>query len=194
MKKILQLKDGASITIRPMRKDDLARSLAFFQALPEEDRRYLRREVTSPEAVEERIKELRSGKVKRLVAIFNEEIVADGSLELETQEWKKHMAEIRLIIARPFQRRGLGTLMARELYLLAARERVEVIVVKMMGPQIAARGIFKRLGFSEDVILSEYVRDRGGSKQDLIVMRCNLKSLMKEMEDHLADTDWQRTR
>ena len=118
----------------------------------------------------------------------------DAALELESQGWKEHVGELRLIVARPFQRKGLGTLMARELYLLAAREKVEEIVVKMMRPQSAAYSIFKKIGFVEDATLSEYVKDRSGSKQDLIVMRCDLRSLMKEMENYLAESDWQRTR
>ena len=127
------------------------------------------------------------------MAIVGEEIVADASLELEGHGWKEHIGELRLIVAQPYQRKGLGTLMAHELYLLAASQKVDEIVVEMMRPQIAAQSIFKRLGFHEDVTLSEYVKDLGGKRQDLIIMRCDLKSLWQEMEDYLAETDWQRT-
>ncbi|UCH62041.1 MAG: GNAT family N-acetyltransferase [Fidelibacterota bacterium] len=194
MKKVIKLKDGAEAIIRKMRKEDIEKSLVFFRALPEEDRKYLRRDITKREVVRERINAMQSGRVKRLVAVLDDQIIADGSLELETQEWKKHIGEIRLIVARPFQHKGLGMLMARELYLLAARKKVEVIVVQMMRPQVAAISIFHRLGFSEDATLTDYVEDLSGSKQDLIVMRCDLKALMKEMEDYVADSDWERTR
>jgi L-amino acid N-acyltransferase YncA len=85
-------------------------------------------------------------------------------------------------------------LMARELYRLATRAGVEEIVVKMMRPQIAARKIFRRLGFQEEVLLPDYVKDRGGKIQDLIVMRCNLAALWQKLEDYFAHSDWQRTR
>ncbi len=194
MKKAITLKDGRQAIIRTMRKDDLDESLDFFQALPADDRKYLRRDATKREVVAERINAMKSGRVKRLVAVLDNEIIADGSLELEILERKKHIGEIRLIVARPFQRKGLGTLMSRELYLLAARKRVEEIIVKMMRPQTAAISIFRRLGFSEDTTLADSVEDLSGLKQDLIVMRCDLKALMKEMEDHLVESDWQRTR
>ncbi len=194
MKKVIRLKDGTEVIIRTMRKEDLDKSLSFFRALPTEDRKYLRRDVTKREVVAERINVMQLGSVKRLVAVLDNEIIADGSLEFETQEWKRHIGEIRLIVAHPFQRKGLGMLMARELYLLAARKRAEEIVVKMMRPQVAAKSIFHRLGFSEDATLTDYVEDLSGSKQDLIVMRCALKALLKEMEDFLADSDWQRAR
>ena len=194
MKKVIRLKDGAEAIIRKMRKEDLDKSLAFFRALPAEDRNYLRRDVTKREVVAERINTIKSGIVKRLVAVLDNEIIADGSLGSETDERQERIGEIRLIVARPFKRKGLGMLMARELYLLAARKKVEVIVVKMMRPQVAAISIFHRLGFSEDATLTDYMEDLSGSKQDLIVMRCDLKALMKEMEDYIADSDWERTR
>ena len=194
MKKVVQLKDGTDILIRRLRKRDVDKSLAFFQALPTEDRKYLRRDVTRREVVRERIYTMKSGRVKRLVAEFENEIIADCALELETYEWKSHISEIRLIVARTFHRKGLGTLLARELYWLAAKEDVEQIVVKMMEPQIGARRIFERLGFKEDLTLSEYVKDQSGLIQDLIIMRCDLQILMKELEDYFAVSDWQRTR
>ena len=194
MREKAKLKDGSEILIREMRKDDIDRSLAFFRALPGEDRAYLRRDVTNREIVGRRIQELKSSRIMRLVAVVDEQIVADGSLELEAQGWEEHLAEIRLIVARPFQRRGLGTLMARELYLLAAGKKVEEIIVKIMGPQVGVQDIFKRLGFRPETVLHDYVRDVGGTKQDLIVMRCNLEELWQKLGHHLDDSDWQRTR
>jgi L-amino acid N-acyltransferase YncA len=126
------------------------------------------------------------------VAFHDEKIVADGALELESHDWKEHLAELRLIVARPFQRKGLGMLMARELYLLAINENVQEIVVKMMKPQIGAKKIFKRLGFDEDVTLTRYVKDMKGERHDLIVMRCNINSMWQALEDYFVDTDWER--
>ena len=101
---------------------------------------------------------------------------------------------MRLIVARPYRRKGLGMLMARELYSLAAHSKVEEIVAKMMRPQVAARSIFRRLGFREETVLPDYVKDRHGHRQDLILMRCDLKALWSELEDFIATRDFQRTR
>jgi len=104
------------------------------------------------------------------------------------------VAEIRLIVGVDHRRKGLGMLMARELYLLAAAEKVEQVVVKMMRPQHAAHDIFRRLGFSDQALLPEYVKDRSGRRQDLILMRCDLQAMWKRLEDYLQELDWQRTR
>ncbi len=194
MEKVTQLTDGTEVLIRPMSADDVEESLAFFRAMPEEDRKYLRVDVTRREVVERRVRRAVAGAVQRLVALVDDEIVADGTLELADHEWAAHVGELRLIVARSFQRRGLGMVMARELYGLAAAQKVEQILVSMMRPQVAARNIFRKLGFREEVMLPDHVRDRSGKTQDLIMMRCDLKAMWAELEDFFADSDWQRTR
>jgi len=193
MRKTVKLKDQTEVLIRELTREDLDRSHAFFANLPEEDRAYLRREVTQREVVERRISESDSGSVMRLVAVTDGQIVADGSLEISDEEWKRHVGELRLIVAQPYRRKGVGALMARELYLLAASAKMEEIIVKMMRPQEAAQSIFRRLGFREEASLHDYVQDRVGRKQDLILMRCDLEALWQDMEDFLASGDWQRT-
>jgi len=194
VKKKVRLKDRTELLIRNMMPEDLDLSLAFFQALPEEDRDYLRRDVVRREVVEKRIRELRERDVMRLVAVADDQIVADGSLERSPEEWKKHVGELRLIVAQPYKRKGLGRLMARELFLLAASAKMEEILVRMMRPQKAARSIFRRLGFHQEVVLPDYVVDLKGEKQDMIIMRCDLEAVWREMEDFLATGDWERTR
>jgi len=193
MQKTVKLNDQTEVVIREMERADLDDSHAFFRSLPEEDRAYLRRDVTKREVVERRISEAESGSVMRLVGVADGQIVADGSVEIPDEEWKRHVGELRLIVGATHQRKGLGILMARELYLLAASAKMEEIIVKMMRPQEAALSIFRRLGFREEATLHDYVRDQTGRKQDLILMRCDLEALWQEMEDFHASGDWQRT-
>jgi len=194
MSRKVQLKDGTSVVIRAMRAADLDRSWAFFQALSPEDRAYLRRDVTRREVVEARFEAMKTSDLKRLVAVADERIVADAALELESSGWKEHVGELRMIVATDYQRKGLGRWMARELYSVAAEAKVEEILVRMMRPQVAARSIFRRLGFQEETVLPDYVKDLKGQKHDLILMRCDLEALWKELEDYITSADWQRVR
>jgi len=192
--KNVALRDGREVVIRDMSPDDSERSFAFFAGLPEDDRRYLRVDVTRREIVATRTRDLDTGRVVRLVAQDGDAIVADGALELAGHGWGDNIAEVRLIVARSHQRLGLGTLMARELYFIAAERKVDRIVARMMRPQRGARQIFKRLGFKDEFLIPEHVRDQDGTWQDLIIMRCNLEDLWKEMEGLLegSDLQWHR--
>jgi L-amino acid N-acyltransferase YncA len=194
MHRKVRLRDGTLVVIRSMTRNDVDRSFAFFESLSPEDRAYLRRDVSDRKVVEKRIRAMRSGAVKRVVALVDDRIVADAALEFDSLTWKKHVAEVRLIVASDYQRKGLGMLLARELYSIATDANVEEIVVRMMRPQIAARSIFRKLGFHEETVLPDYVRDLEGHKQDMILMRCDLQALWSELEDFISTWDWQRTR
>ena len=194
MKKMVRLKDGTQVLIRPLTVDDLDRSFGFFKGLPKEDRVLLRVDVTQRDLVEERIRMIETGNVKRLVAVVDDKIIADGAMELSGHGWAEHVAEIRMIVSREYQRKGLGHLMARELHALAASARVEVIVCLMMRPQKVAQSIMRKLGFREEVLLPDWVKDVGGQSQDLVVMRCDLKVMWQELEEYFHHTDWQRAR
>lgn len=194
MKKTVKLKDGTKVLIKPLKIEDLNQSVRFFRALPEQDREYLRVDVTKREIVKKRILSIKPGKIVRLIAVLDKDIVADGALEFEFGTWKRHEAELRLIVAHPFQRKGLGTLMARELFAIAMHKKVEEIVVKFMKPQVGARKIMERMGFHQDAVLPNYVQDIKGIKHDLVIMRCDLNSLWQKLEDHITDSDWRRTR
>ena len=194
MEKTETLKDGKKVTIKELSVDDLTRLMKFYSALPLEDRKYLRIDVTDKKIVGQRIELIKTGNVFRLVALFDDEIVADGALELSAEEWRKHQGELRVIVARPFQHKGLGMIMVRELYFLAVEKKVELVVVKMMRPQVAAQRIFRKLGFREELLIPDYVQDQSGKIRDLIVMTCNIRELWNELEHFYSDSDWQRCR
>ncbi len=99
-----------------------------------------------------------------------------------------------MIVARPFQRRGLGTIMIRELYFIAVQNQITTIVARMMRPQAGAQKIFRRLGFHEETMLPDFVKDLKGGSQDLIVMTCDMKDLWRELDRAFNESDWQRCR
>lgn len=194
MEKTEILKDGTSVTIRELGNDDLDALMRFYRDLPLEDRKYLRVDTGDKRAVAKRLRLVDWGDNVRIAAWAGGEIVADGALELSGDRWSKHQAEIQLIIARPFQSKGLGTLMIRELYFIALQMKVELIVARMMRPQLRAQSIFRKLGFREGGFLPDHVRDLDGITQDLVVMTCNVQDLWKEMDRLFRESDWQRCR
>lgn len=185
--KTATLKDGRDITIRTLRPEDVDHSLAFFRALPDEDRRYLRVDVTKRELVERRIAEMSADRVERLVAVEWNQVLGDGALEVRGHGWGENVGEIRLIVARHMQRRGLGTVLARELFLLAIQHDLDRIVARVMAPQGGARRILHRLGFEDEVVVPQHVRDQAGEWQDLIILRCNIDEIWDRIQDVLME-------
>ncbi|MGD2294710.1 MAG: GNAT family N-acetyltransferase [Candidatus Aminicenantes bacterium] len=194
MRKTEVLKDGSKIVIRNLARTDLDKLMDFYRSLPEGDRKYLRVDVTDRSVIEQRIKKTRSGDLIRIIALHEEEIIADGALHLSTEDWRKHQGELRVIVSRPYRRKGVGMILMRELYFLAAEKKVKQVVARIMRPQAAAKKICRKLGFKEELIIPDYVRDRAGRAQDLVIMICNMKDLWKELDHFYSDSDWQRCR
>jgi len=194
MDKTERMKDGTEVTIRRLVANDIDRLMEFYGSLPEEDRRYLKFDVTDRKVVAKRLRRVESGDDIRIVAVHGGVLVASGALELSGEGWSKHQGEIRVMVARPFQHRGLGTIMIRELYFIAVQNQITTIVARMMRPQAGAQKVFRRLGFREASLLPDFVKDLGGESQDLIVMRCEVKDLWRELDRHFSESDWQRCR
>jgi len=194
MDKTEKLKDGTEVRIRKLVVEDLDRLMEFFQDLPLEDRKYLKFDVTDRKAVAKRLRRVETGDDIRIIAIHGGVVVASGVVELSGEAWSKHQGEIRVIIARPFQKRGLGTIMVRELYFISVQNNLKTIVARMMRPQVGAQKIFRSLGFREDSLMPDFVKDIKGESQDLIVMTCDIKDLWKQLDRAFSESDWQRCR
>ena len=194
MDKTERMKDGTEVTIRRLVANDIDRLMEFYGSLPEEDRRYLKFDVTDRKVVAKRLRRVESGDDIRIAAVHGGVLVASGALELSGEGWSKHQGEIRVMVARPFQHRGLGTIMIRELYFIAVQNKIETIVARMMRPQAGAQKVFRRLGFRDETMLPDFVKDLQGGSQDLIVMTCDVKDLWKELDRNFSESDWQRCR
>jgi len=194
MEKIEALKDGAKVLIRDQTLDDLDILMDFYLALPDEDRRYLRVDVTDRDVVKQRLELSKGGCLFRRGALDNDKIVATGALEIFPDAWRKHQGEIRVIVAEEFRRKGLGMIMMRELYLMAREKEVELLVTRQLRPQIAARNICRKLGFREELMVPDYLHDLTGATQDMVLMACDMKDFWKELEHVYMDSDWVKYR
>lgn len=192
MNKTETLKDGTSVVIRDLKIVDLERLLAFYKNLPPDDRLYLKVDVTDREVVRRRILLADQGNVFRLAAFAGDKIAADGMLEVREEDWQRHQGELRVIVDPAFRRRGLGLVLMRELYFIAAERKIRTVVAKFMRPQEDARRICRALGFREESLLPDYVLDREGKPQDLVIMTADMKELWDELESFYHATDWQR--
>jgi L-amino acid N-acyltransferase YncA len=185
------LKDGTDLLIRDMDpKQDIDILMKFYTDLPAEDRRYLRIDVTNRKTMEQRIKLMDFGYHFRILAFSGDEIVGKGVLELPFEEWRRHQGELRVIVARPFQHRGVGMLLMRELYRLALRKNVDTVTVWMMKPQVAAMNLARKMGFHDQSVLPDYVKDQTGEMQDLYIMKAKIVDLTKEIDRIFGPIDW----
>jgi len=185
--KQLILKDGTEVSIRPMTKEDGKKLLDFFIRLPKEDRQFLKEDVSRKEVVQRFVDKLDYDKILPVLAFYDNEIVGDATLHRSDHGWSKHVGEIRVVVSRQFQKKGLGLALARHLTEKAVDAGLDKMVAEVMDNQIGGRKAFESLGFEEEARLKGHVRDIFGHKRDLIIMANDISHLWEAMEHMIKD-------
>ena len=187
--KTYHLKDGTVVDLRLMTKDDFQALHDFFAALPEEDRMFLKEDVTEPSVIQTWIRRLDYDSVIPILAFVGSKLVGDATLHMQSHGWMRHVGEIRIVVAPEYQKKGIGTVLARELFYNAVRRGLGKIEAVAMEDQIGAIKSLERLGFKQEGLLKDYVLDMKGRKHNLIILTHNTDELWKRMEDMIIDSD-----
>lgn len=181
------LRQGQDVTIRPMAEGDAEALHRFFLGLPEEDRLFLEDDVTRPDFVRNLMEEQAAGRAFLVVAEAGGEIVGYGALYRPLFGWSTHVGQVRMAVARNFQRQGLGTAIVRELVRKAQTLALDKLVAEVVEDQVGALRAFERLGFHREATLANHVRDLTGKKRDLVILANDVAHIWEHMEALVAD-------
>jgi len=160
----------ASVTLRLMTAEDRDAFLAFMRAQPEDDLFFLLVDVTTPEGLEHWMRDLRDGRNITVLAEENGKLLGYSSLHHGQTRWTRHLGEIRLLMAPSQRGRGVGRLLAHEVFAIAHDLDLQRIMVRIASGQAGARRLFVRLGFHIEALLADWVIDRQGRTEDLVLM------------------------
>ena len=186
--KTVALKGGQNVVLRPLARGDADRLHAFFATLPEEDRMFLRHDITDPKLAQKWTENLDFEHVIPLVALDGNRIVGDGTLHLATHGWMQHVGHIRLVTARTHRHMGLGALITRELVALATERHIEKLQAHVIEDNAGAVKMFERAGFEQVAVLKDMVKDRSGRSRNLLVMFNDVSNLGRILEDWIQDS------
>jgi RimJ/RimL family protein N-acetyltransferase len=181
------LRGGGRVRLRPMELNDGPAVLEFFCALPEDDRLFLRDDVTRPEWLERFVRQIDYNRVVPLLAERGHQVLGNATLYRSLHGWSTHVGEIRVAVARAAQGQGLGTRLARELVRIAVEAGIEKMVAAVVDNQVGAKRAFEKLGFHPEAVLKGHVKDIHGSKRDLVILANDVSHIWESMESLLRD-------
>lgn len=181
------LRDGRQVQIREVQPGDGQALLAFYRAMPEEDRLFLRDDVTRPEWLERFLRRLDLGELTCFIALHEGEVVGETSLYRARHGWTRHVGEVRMATAPGFRRVGLGTALVRALTRRAISDGVDKLVSHVVENQISALRTLERLGFFHEATLRNHVTDIRGFKRDLLVFANDVSHIWGAMEALVSD-------
>jgi RimJ/RimL family protein N-acetyltransferase len=171
------LKDGTRVILKLNSREDFEFSLGFFRRQPEEDRVYLRRDVTKREVIEQRVCEIESGLATVIIALADGMIVGDVLLQIPTRGWYRKTGEVRLVTDTKYRRRGLGILLLQEIIEFAKEKGLNKLEATCMDTQIGIQKTLETLGFEKEGELKDFVVDLKGNEHNLILMGMQLKQV-----------------
>jgi len=181
--KVFEIRVGVKVVLKPMTLEDAKPLSDFFKSLPEEDRLFLKDDVTKKEVIDSWVKNLNYDRVLPMLAWIGDEVAGDATLHRNEHGWMKHIGEIRIVTDSRYRKTGLSLLLAREIFFLAVQSRLEKIVAEMTLDQKSAIRIFEKLGFKQEAVFKNHVLDLKGRKRDLLVMSKDLAELWQEIQE-----------
>ncbi len=163
------LRDGHKISLRLMQHSDSAAILEFARSLPADDLLFLQRDITQAASVEEWMREIEARRTFTVLGFDGDELLGEGDLHYNAADWTRHLGEIRLLLSPKARGRGLGRVLAEEIYAIAQQLKLELLTARMVLDQAAAQSVFRRLGFQREAVLWDYVIDADGKTHDLLI-------------------------
>lgn len=176
---IVTLKDGANVFFRPMVPEDQQGLLELFSTVSDDDLLYLRDNVRDPAVVQSWCDNLNYSRVLPLLAMVRERVVGEATLHF-LKGPKRHIAEVRIFLARDFRQRGLGTKMLNTLIELARKENLHSIIAEVVTDQPRVIKAFRNLGFAMQVTLEDYFMLPDGDTRDVAVLMLCLRPKVDE--------------
>jgi GNAT superfamily N-acetyltransferase len=174
--KPITLKDGSVCVLRPLQPEDEKGFLAFFQAVPEAERMFIKHRVTDPEVIQGWCREIDLGHNLPLLAFIDGKIAGDATLHQQLGGWKRHVGRVSVLVLPQYRGRGLARALVGEIVSLARGVGLERVEAEFIGEQAAAIKMFALLGFSNLLRLKDHVKDMQAIKHDYVLMELALKT------------------
>ena len=168
--------DGESITVMPLRPEHESALLDFFLRVSEEDRYYLKDNVTSPAVIAKWISELDYDRALPLLALTEDgQIVADATLHRSRAGARKHIGEIRIVVDARYRQHGIGSTLVQELAEIAHETGLEKLVAEaVVAPRSHGMETLESLGFVRIATLPDHARDVVGRPCDIVISELSL--------------------
>ncbi len=169
--KDVSLRDGSKLTLRMLQPGDGDALLQFFLGVPEEERFFLKDDVTSPAVIKRWMEGMDYSRALPLAAFAEGRMVAEAVLVRHRGNARSHVGEVRVTVAPDYRNRGLGSILIRELCDIADDAGLDKVLFEVVADEeqeaVKAAGW---LGFIRAGVIEGGARDQSGRLHDVYLM------------------------
>ncbi|MBF8299010.1 MAG: putative GCN5-related N-acetyltransferase [Dehalococcoidia bacterium] len=169
--KDITLREGTSVTLRPMASADGDALLDFFQRIPADDRYYLKEDVLDPSVIKRWMAELDFDRTLPIVALAGGKIIADGTLHRTRAMARRHVGSLRILVDPAYRMKGLGTMLLHELAAIADANVLDRLLLEAVAvKEEAAIRAAEFVGFVRVATFPGHVKDADGHPWDVVLL------------------------
>ena len=189
--KTIALRDGAEVLVRRLAAGDEDALLAFFQAIPEAERFFLKDDVTSGDLIRGWVRDAErpdpepsptalatgspsgrtAGRAFALIALEATHILAEAALVRRRGAARGHLADVRVVVAEDYRHRGLGTELLSELLDVARDSGLSGVLFEAVADaQAQALAAAEALGFIRLGLIHGGAIDPDGRLHDVVML------------------------
>jgi ribosomal protein S18 acetylase RimI-like enzyme len=171
-RKMATLNMGKRVMIRFLNSRDRDGLINLFQQAPTEDIEFCKHDLKNPKVVDHWLGWENFLRMMSLVAsdIGTDQIVASLNLYMG-QQAVQNVGDIhQIIVARPYQGSGLGSIMLDELINIAIRERLHWLKAEIATELKNVLKAFRSKGFEIKAVLEDYFKDHKGKTHDVALI------------------------
>jgi L-amino acid N-acyltransferase YncA len=171
---VITLKDGGRVLLRSMVPEDYQGLLDFYAHTSDDDMRFMRHNVKDPAIVKNWCDNLDYNKILPILALVKDQVVGSATLHFSTGP-KRHVAEVRLFLARDFRQRGLGMKMTRAIIDLARKQNIRLLTAEVIAEKTKVVRAFETMGFITKCVIPDYFMFPDGDTCDVAFLMLDLK-------------------
>ena len=172
---LITLQDGLRVVLRPLTPKDREALVALFASLPPEETQYFRSNVSNREVVSAWADKVDYSKVFPLVALAGDRMIGNSTLHLGTGH-TRHIAEMRMFLAKDFRRRGIGSAMLKALIDISRRLGLRQLMAEVVESQPQVVRAFEHLGFERQCTFQDMFMTPEGDTLGMIVLALFLRN------------------
>ena len=172
--KVVALKSGVSVTLRPLVSTDYKALSTFYKALPSEDLIFLKERISDSRVIRRWCSKIDYGRTLHLLALADDKIAGLASLDQDLAGWKRHIGRLNVHTLPEFRGKGIGRNLVSAIIDIARQSGLTWLEAELFDKQQAAIRMFGLLGFSNMLCVPDYVKDMQGGTHDYMLMGMRL--------------------
>jgi len=172
----LKLRDGTTVTVRPLGKRDDVKLHKFLLAVPEEERLFIKQSVADRKVVSTWCRQADFDRNLPLLILHGQKIIGEATLHQRLGGWKRHIGLITLLTHPEYRGKDVSKILVAELIEIARHCGLRRLETEVNGERKIALHTLSHLGFNTLMHLEDYVLDMKGVSHDYVLLGLNLRT------------------